>query len=136
MDIFIDLGAVLLKKKAKFYFVCPVTLSVPRDSNGQPIGYDLDLERGWVEKVRPALIVSLRVLQMAAVVARLGITATIVDDDGRDFYKSFADQDFFKSVAKKVNDRKDDDALLDPLGELDKGALRNLARSYIESQGL
>jgi len=98
-----DLGAVLLKKKAKLYFVCPVTLSVPRDSNGQPIGYDLDLERAWVEKVRPALVVSLWVLHMAALVARLGITYKIGDD--KDFL-SFAKQVNRKDLARSYTEVK------------------------------
>jgi len=113
-------GSALVKRKATLYFVCPVTFSVPRDSDGNPMGYDLELERGWVEKFRPALYVSLMVLNFAYSVGSFS-------------GPELPDKSVFEMIAEKVVFREDDEALLDPVGELEKyPQLRDLAKHSYE----
>jgi serine/threonine protein kinase/Ran GTPase-activating protein (RanGAP) involved in mRNA processing and transport len=69
MDLF-NLDAAFVRK-AKLYFICPVTFSVPRDSVGVPVGYDLELPRDWVKTYGPALCISLKALRIGFAIGRL-----------------------------------------------------------------
>jgi serine/threonine protein kinase len=56
-----------VNKEVQIYFVCPITLTRPPDTEG----YSTTLRRDWVVKYGPALLVTLRVLQVACAVGRL-----------------------------------------------------------------
>jgi hypothetical protein len=62
---------VLTTKPVKVCFICPVTLSVPRDANGDAMGYDIVLPKDWVVQYGPALQISLAVLKVAFAVGRI-----------------------------------------------------------------
>jgi len=65
----INLNA-LVGKKVKVIFICPVTLSIPRDDNNKPMGYSMEMPRDWVRKYGPALKISYEILRIGFAVGR------------------------------------------------------------------
>ncbi|KAK1735826.1 leucine-rich repeat protein [Skeletonema marinoi] len=61
----------LVGKKVKVIFICPVTLSIPRDGNNKPMGYSMEMPRDWVRKYGPALKISYEILRIGFAVGRL-----------------------------------------------------------------
>jgi len=61
----------LFTKKMKIAFICPVSLTVPRNLDGTVKGYDITLQRGWVKKYGPALLISLEALKVLCAVGRV-----------------------------------------------------------------
>eukprot|EP00560_Eucampia_antarctica_P008194 CAMPEP_0197826178 /NCGR_PEP_ID=MMETSP1437-20131217/3166_1 /TAXON_ID=49252 ORGANISM="Eucampia antarctica, Strain CCMP1452" /NCGR_SAMPLE_ID=MMETSP1437 /ASSEMBLY_ACC=CAM_ASM_001096 /LENGTH=287 /DNA_ID=CAMNT_0043426499 /DNA_START=25 /DNA_END=888 /DNA_ORIENTATION=+ len=55
----------------KIAFICPVSLTVPRNNDGTVKGYDITCQRGWVKKYGPALMASLKTLQVLCAAGRI-----------------------------------------------------------------
>ena len=61
----------LIGRKVKIIFICPVTLSIPRDGKNKPMGYSMLMPKEWVKKYGPALKISFEVLRVGFAIGRL-----------------------------------------------------------------
>jgi hypothetical protein len=62
----------VIGQKVKVYFVCPFTLDVPRDKNGNSTGYTLRLPSDWVVSYGPAILFGMKVIGYAFAAGRCG----------------------------------------------------------------
>ncbi|CAJ1935161.1 unnamed protein product [Cylindrotheca closterium] len=60
----------ILTTKAMLYFICPLTLQPVVGTDGEAIGYDIDMPQGWIKKYGPAILIGLKVVQVGLAVGR------------------------------------------------------------------
>jgi len=63
----------LVNKKVLVVFLCPVTLIVPRNENGDIMGYEFNFTRDWYEKWGPGLRIGFMYLSLAIKVYSSGV---------------------------------------------------------------
>eukprot|EP00797_Seminavis_robusta_P006160 Sro140_g065480.1 Inherit from NOG: surface antigen (1094) ;mRNA; r:51836-55117 len=83
------------------HFVCPISLEVPLDGDGKPIGYEIQMRHGWVKTYGPALLKTLGLLQIGFALGRCRglplpcnggadqFTGQLLSDNGVEFLKAF-----------------------------------------------
>ncbi|KAL3938522.1 MAG: hypothetical protein SGBAC_006589 [Bacillariaceae sp.] len=59
-----------LKTKARLCFICPISLEPVLGSDGEAIGYDIDMPKDWVKKYGPAILIGLKIVQVGLAVGR------------------------------------------------------------------
>jgi len=75
-------------KDVKVMFICPLTLEIPKNGNGEFCSYSLTLQKDWVKKYGPALILSLRVLNIAFALGRAaGVPLPTISNLSKDLKK-------------------------------------------------
>ncbi|CAJ1939037.1 unnamed protein product [Cylindrotheca closterium] len=60
----------LLKTKARLCFICPISLEPVLGTDGEAIGYDIDMPRDWIKKYGPAILIGLKIVQVGLAIGR------------------------------------------------------------------
>lgn len=71
----------LFNKQVEVFFICPITMSIPKDANGNFCSYMVKLPAQWIQKYGPAIVLSLKVMKVACAIGRLaGLPLPVISD--------------------------------------------------------
>ena len=70
--------------KVKVMFICPVTMRVLNDSNGDPFHYIIELPKDWVKTFGPTILISLNILKIACGAGKItGFDPLVIAENAR-----------------------------------------------------
>lgn len=101
-------ASILYVKNVTIHCVCPITMEIPSNINGELIGYKVKIAKEWVKTYGPAFLVSLKVLQIG-LTAYLGVELPLPSLRGLE--QKLLDDTKFKDMMGTMMEEMEDDSL-------------------------